>query len=406
MKTIKEGRIPIKMWVTDIEREALDQARNLSDLPFAFKHIALMPDCHFGYGMPIGGVMATKNVVVPNAVGVDIGCGMIATKTNLKVEELTTEMLKNIMGEIRKAVPVGFNKHKEAQDEGLMPQKIHRDCEQEIEDYYPIIRQEYSNALVSLGTLGGGNHFIEIQKGDDGFIWIMVHSGSRNLGLKVAKHYNDLAKALNKKEASGVPSNWDLAFLPLDTSEGQEYLKEMNFCVEFALANRKLMMDRIKNIFIKEVETKYGKLDKHPKHYFPEEINIAHNYAVMENHFGENVMIHRKGATKATIGLKGIIPGSQGTTSYIVEGLGNPDSFNSCSHGAGRTMGRNVARRTLNLQDEQKRLNDKGIVHSIRNTQDLDEASGAYKDIEEVMNNQKDLIKILVKLEPMGVIKG
>ncbi len=394
-----KNKIPIKSWVTDIEQGALQQARNLSDFPFAFKHIALMPDCHQGYGMPIGGVMATKDVIVPNAVGVDIGCGMIAAKTNLKVEELTINMLKKIMGEIRKVIPVGFNHHKEAQDEKLMTVWTP-------DTYSTIVKQQYSSALTQLGTLGGGNHFIEIQKGDDGYIWIMVHSGSRNIGYKVAKYYNDMAKELNKKWASGVPSNWDLAFLPMDSEEGKNYINEMNYCVDFALANRKLMIDRIKDIFVKIVEEKYGKLDRHPKYFFPEEINIAHNYAVMENHFGENVMVHRKGATKATVGLKGIIPGSQGTCSYIVEGLGNPESYNSCSHGAGRTMGRNDARRTLNLEEEKKKLDDKGIIHGIRNTQDLDEASGAYKDIDVVMENQKDLVKILVKLEPLGVIKG
>ena len=398
-------KVPIKSWVIDLEYGALEQAKNISNLPFVFRHVALMPDCHQGFGMPIGGVMATKNVVVPNAVGVDIGCGMIATKTNLTVEKLTTDMLKKIMGEIRKVVPVGFKKHTEAQDDELMPNYIHRE-QQEIENWYPIIHQEYSNALVSLGTLGGGNHFIEIQKGDDGYIWIMVHSGSRNIGLKVAKHYNNIAKDQNRRWASGVPQNWDLAFLPIDSDEGKEYIKEMNFCVEFAGANRNLMMSRIKDIFVKIVEDNYGKLKKHPKYYFPEEINIAHNYAKMENHFGENVMIHRKGATMATIGLKGIIPGSQGTASYIVEGLGNPDSFNSCSHGAGRKMGRKDAQRRLNFKEEKKKLEEKGILHSIRNVSDLDEAPGSYKDINLIIENQKDLVKVLVKLEPLGVIKG
>ena len=234
----------------------------------------------------------------------------------------------------------------------------------------------------------------------------MVHSGSRNIGLKVAKHYNNIAKDQNRRWASGVPQNWDLAFLPIDSDEGKEYIKEMNFCVEFAGANRNLMMSRIKDIFVKIVEDNYGKLKKHPKYYFPEEINIAHKYAKMENHFGENVMIHRKGATMATIGLKGIIPGSQGTASYIVEGLGNPDSFNSCSHGAGRKMGRKDAQRRLNFKKEKKKLEEKGILHSIRNVSDLDEAPGSYKDINLIIENQKDLVKVLVKLEPLGVIKG
>jgi len=183
-------------------------------------------------------------------------------------------------------------------------------------------------------------------------------------------------------------------------------MREMNYCVEFALANRKLMMENIKKIFVNKVEEEYGNLQKHPKYYFTEEINIAHNYAIFENHFNKNVIVHRKGATKATEGLKGIIPGSQGTSSFIVEGLGNKESFNSCSHGAGRIMGRNVARKTLSLEDEKKKLEDKGIIHSIRNESELDEAPGAYKDINLVMENQIDLVKILVKLEPLGVIKG
>ncbi len=399
MKTIKEGRIPIKMWVTDIEREALDQARNLSNLPFAYKHIALMPDCHLGYGMPIGGVMATEGVIIPNAVGVDIGCGMIAVKTNIKVEDLPIDIIKQIMGEIRKVVPLGFKHHKEAQERKLMPS-------------YPInkiVEFEYKNALTQLGTLGGGNHFIEIQKGSDGFIWIMIHSGSRNLGHKVATHYNKLAKELNKKWQTSVPPSWDLAFLPLDSDEGQEYINEMNYCVEFALANRKLMMEKVIESFIKVLSddnNKAGICYAELESFVDDAINIAHNYAVMENHFGKNVMVHRKGATKATVGLKGIVPGSQGTSSYIVEGLGNPESFNSCSHGAGRKMSRSAAKRDLNLEEERKKMSDKGIIHGMRSVSELDEAAGAYKDIDVVMENQKDLVKILVKLEPLAVIKG
>ena len=331
--------------------------------------------------------MATDKVVVPNAVGVDIGCGMCAVKTSIKKEDFDITTLKTIMGEIRKIIPVGFNHHKEVCDVSEMPSLKNKPD-------LMIVEREYLSARKQLGTLGGGNHFIEIQKGDDGFVWIMVHSGSRNIGLKVAKYYNDLAKELNKKWQSSIPPSHDLAFLPLDSQEGKDYLEEMNYCVDFALANRKKMMADVMNIFI--------------QHYdliqFENMINIAHNYAVMENHFGKNVMIYRKGATSARPGEVGIIPGSQGTCSYIVEGLGNEESFQSCSHGAGRKMGRKDAQRRLNLEEEKAKL--KGIVHSVRNVQDLDEASGAYKDIDVVMENQKDLVKILVKLEPLGVIKG
>jgi tRNA-splicing ligase RtcB len=386
-------KLPIKVWLEkedSLEAGAWEQVKAIANLPFAFHHIAIMPDSHQGYGMPIGGVMATNDVIVPNAVGVDIGCGMCAVKTSLT--EIDTETLKKIMGEIRKAVPVGFNHQNKPQNETLMPEQhelIGRN----------IVYEEYKNALTQIGTLGGGNHFIEIQKGSDGHIWIMIHSGSRNLGFKVAYYYNELAQKLNTMWFSNIPpfmGKDGLAFLPVNTQEGQNYIKEMNYCVEFALANRKLMMDRIIAIF--EILNKT--VDFEPM------INIAHNYASLEHHFGKNVWVHRKGATLARKGTIGIIPGSQGTKSYIVSGKGNPESFESCSHGAGRLMGRKQAQRTLNLSEEIKKLDDQGIIHGIRNIKDLDEASGAYKSIDMVMKNQADLVDILVELTPLAVIKG
>ena len=386
-RVISTEKIPIKLWVNYLEDGAKAQTKNLANLPFAFKHIAIMPDCHQGYGMPIGGVMATKNVIIPNAVGVDIGCGMCAVKTSLT--EIDTDMLKKIMEEIRKVIPVGFKKHNESQDEKLMPNT----------QGGSIVKKEKHNARKSIGTLGGGNHFIEIQKGDDGHIWIMIHSGSRNLGLKVANHYNKLAIELNEKNHSAVPKSWQLAFLPVDSEEGQAYIKEMNYCVEFALANRKLMMSKCMHAIYKFIPT----LVINETNKF---INIAHNYASQENHFGENVWVHRKGATQAKEEQIGIIPGSQGTSSYIVEGLGNKESFESCSHGAGRLMSRSKAKEKLNLEEEIKILDDQNIIHGIRQVGDLDEATSCYKNISEVMNNQKDLVKKLVELKPLAVIKG
>ena len=373
------------MWLEDIEDGAVAQLKNLGNLPFAFKHIAVMPDCHQGYGMPIGGVLATQEMIIPNAVGVDIGCGMCAVKTSLRDYDIET--IKIIMTDIRDSVPLGFNHHKQRQDPSLMP-KLAILGE-------GIVHQEFQSALTQVGTLGGGNHFIEIQKGNDGNVWIMIHSGSRNIGLKVAKHYNDIANELNQKWHSSVPKEHELAFLPLDSIQGKQYIEEMEYCVAFAFANRSLMMERIKEAFYSSTECTFEPM-----------INIAHNYARMENHFGHNVMIHRKGATSAKEGELGIIPGSQGTKSYIVKGKGNIESFQSCSHGAGRRMGRKQAERELNLEEEQKKLNDKGIIHAVRTKGDLDEASGAYKDIQVVMDNQKDLVDILVELEPIGVIKG
>lgn len=394
------GKIPIKSWCNSPEEGALEQARNLTNLPFAFKHVALMPDTHQGYGMPIGGVLATKCVIIPNAVGVDIGCGMCAVKTSLT--EIDIETLKKIMGEIRKSVPVGFNKHKEPQDFNLLPQRF---ITKLMFDGSICMREE-ANALLSLGTLGGGNHFIEIQKGNDGHIWIMIHSGNRNLGKQVADHYNKIAVELNAKWHSQVPKDWQLAFLPIDSEEGQAYIREMNYCVEFALANRKLMMDRICKIFSNNFLNTDASGQVMPQIEFEEMINIAHNYATIESHFGQNVMVHRKGATLAREGIVGIIPGSQGTKSYIVKGKGNKESFKSCSHGAGRKMGRKEAVKTLSLEEEQKLLNDLGVLHSIRNQKDLDEAPSSYKDIDVVMEEQKDLVEILVELKPLAVIKG
>jgi tRNA-splicing ligase RtcB len=388
-KYIKElMKVPIKNWATDIEDGALIQATNLSNLPFIFHHVALMPDCHQGYGMPIGGVIATKGYIVPNAVGVDIGCGMCATKTDIRVEDLSLDNLKQIMGEIRKQIPVGFEHHKTKCDNNDMPD-LPRD------DLF-IVSQEYESARTQLGTLGGGNHFIEIQKGSDGYVWIMIHSGSRNIGLKVADYYNKAAEEQNERWFSEVKKDKELAFFPINSMLGVRYLEEMEYCLKFAYLNRLKMMTTIEHIF-KSI---------YPNISFPQFINIHHNYASIEEHFGEEVVIHRKGATSAKRGEIGIIPGSQGTCSYIVEGLGNPESYQSCSHGAGRKMGRKEAQRNLNLEDEKKKLDDKGILHAIRNKDDLDEASGAYKDIDIVMENQKDLVKILVKLEPLGVIKG
>jgi tRNA-splicing ligase RtcB len=374
------------MWVSDLEESALKQAGNLANLPFAFKHVALMPDAHCGYGMPIGGVLATQGVVIPNAVGVDIGCGMCAVKTN--IEDLDSESLKKIMSGIRSRIPLGFSRHAQAQDESLMPGTEHLP---------EVIKTHYQNALYQLGSLGGGNHFIEIQYGSDHCIWVMIHSGSRNLGKQVADHYNKLAKNLNSRWHSQVPSNWDLAFLPIESPEAKEYINAMQYCVDFAFANRKLMMERVQEAFKSVLSEPLE---------FSEIINIAHNYAAWEHHFGKDVIVHRKGATSAREGEMGIIPGSQGTKSYIMEGLGNPQSFHSCSHGAGRKMGRKQAQRELDLQEEINRLDEKGILHAIRGKKDLDEAAGAYKDIHQVMENQKDLVKILVELEPLAVVKG
>ena len=388
MKVINTENIPIKLWLDDIEDGALQQAKNLANLPFAFKHIAIMPDSHQGYGMPIGGVLATKDVVIPNAVGVDIGCGMCVTETSL--DYITQGDLLKVVNLIKKVIPVGFNHNLTKHEIPAI-----------LDNYTPVIDKEFDKAQYQIGTLGGGNHFIEIQKGSNDHIWIMIHSGSRNLGKQVANYYNKLAIQLNSKWYSSVEKNKDLAFLPISSDEAINYINEMTYCVEFALANRKLMMQRIMECFTTVI----------PNITFPafrgETINnISHNYVRYEHHFNTNVLIHRKGATSAKLDELGIIPGSMGTKSYIVRGLGNNQSFMSCSHGAGRKMGRTQAQRELNLEMEIATMNNQAILHDIVSINDLDEAPSAYKDIDTVMKNQENLVEILVELRPLAVIKG
>ena len=390
MYEIALNETPIKIWAKYVDAHAMKEIFNLSTLPFVFHHLAFMPDVHGGKGMPIGGVLATKCVVIPNAVGVDIGCGMCAVKTSLKVADIPSEVLrKQILRGIRKQIPLGFDHHKEAQDEASMPQGFDI-------DKMTVVKRQYVSATKQVGTLGGGNHFLELQKDTDGTLWIMIHSGSRNLGAQVGSYYNEKAKVLNIHWFSNVDPDIDMAFLPMQSDEAHAYWDEMNYCIEFALCNRKLMMERICQT-IGEV---------YPDAQFEPMINIAHNYAVWENHFDENCIVHRKGATRARVGEIGIIPGSQGTKSYIVEGLGNVDSFQSCSHGAGRAMSRTEAVRSLSLEAELAKLEAQGIVHAIRGQKDLEEAAGAYKDIDEVMANQTDLVKIVTELSPVAVIKG
>ncbi|MDR0606262.1 MAG: RtcB family protein [Bacteroidales bacterium] len=388
-KIISTEKIPIKMWLDDPETGSLEQAYNLANLPFSFSHVCLMPDTHQGYGMPIGGVLATDNVIIPNAVGVDVGCGMCAVKTSVRVDGLERKQITDVMRGIRELIPLGFDHHKQRQDENLMPQDFN------IDDLR-IVKRQYLAALKQIGTLGGGNHFIELQKCNEGYLWLMIHSGSRNFGLQVAEYYNKIAKKMNKAYFSSINPKADLAFLPFDTDEAHHYYREMKYCILFAFANRKLMMERIQDV----VSTVFSDVT------YDSIINIAHNYAAWEEHFGKKVLVHRKGATSAKAGEIGIIPGSQGTKSYIVEGLGNPESFMSCSHGAGRLMSRAAAKRDLNLEEEKRKLDEQGIIHSIRGKYDLEEAASAYKDITQVMAFQEDLVKIKVELSPLAVIKG
>ena len=381
---------PVKIWTNDVEESAMRQIENLTTLPFLHHHLAIMPDVHAGMGMPIGGVLACDGAVIPNAVGVDIGCGMCAVKTNWKMEDLPAHVIrKEIMKGIRARIPLGMDHHKEAQDAKYLPQGHNI-------DKMEIVKRRQISILHEVGTLGGGNHFIELQKDEEGNLWIMIHSGSRNLGKQVGDYYNKIAASLNEKWHSVVSPEIRLPFLPHGTREFGAYWNEMKYCIDFALCNRRLMMERIQEVIadsLKGIE-------------FEPMINIAHNYAAFEHHFDKDVIVHRKGATLAREGVIGIIPGSQGTASYIVEGLGNPDSFCSCSHGAGRVLSRKAAIKTLDMDAEVRNLEAKGIIHAIRCQDDMQEASGAYKDIDTVIANESDLVKVKTKLLPIAVIKG
>jgi len=392
MKIWKEtGAVPIKAWVenvsSDIDKLALEQATNLSKLPFVYKHVALMPDVHGGMGVPIGGVLATRDVVIPNAVGVDIGCGMLGIRTNLTSIDLQT--LKALVNDTKHKIPTGFSKRKSPVVE--IPEKLMLEMANS-----EIMSNHIENAEMQLGTLGGGNHFLEIQEGSDGFIWIMIHSGSRNLGHTVAQAHDKIAVKLNKNWHSAVDSELKLAFLPTNTTEAKNYVSDMITCKVYAKLNRKTMGDLVMDSL---------------KAYFPEvEVtashDVTHNYVAVEEHFGEYVLVHRKGAVKAESGTPVIIPGSQGTKSYFGFGKGNPESFNSCSHGAGRLMSRTQAKKNLDFAAQKEMLDSQGIVHGMTSTKALDEAPGAYKSIDVVMANQTDLVMPTVELQPLAVIKG
>lgn len=402
-KNLGSGKIPVKSWCQKVEAEALQQAANLSRHPATVNHVALMPDCHVGYGMPIGGVIACENAVIPNAVGVDIGCGMVAVETNCPTRKFAKlNKRRAVLDEVKQHIPVGEgNAHRSEQTwDGF---------EEYLESLPPEDHQlGWPSALdrKNLSSLGGGNHFIELQTSEDDIIWLMIHSGSRNLGYRIANHYHKKAQAINEKQQLDLPVK-DLAFLAADSVQGQKYIRDMNFALAYALENRQRMM-----AFFKQVMS-----DFFPNIEFQREVNIHHNFAALEPHFGADVWIHRKGATSAKDGEIGIIPGSMGTSSYIVKGKGCPESFMSCSHGAGRKMGRNEACRRLSVDDCDKAMTgiafDRWHRYKSRRRKkgdkkllDLSEAPLAYKDIEDVIDSELDLIEPIVKLNPLGVVKG
>lgn len=397
MKVVTTERIPIKLWLPDEEElpdDTMQQLRNLANLPVSRFWVGAMPDCHLGYGMPIGGVLCAKDAVVPNAVGVDIGCGMIAMRLNgLYRHSMTRETLQAWRVATHKRVPVGMASHKEPRP---FPDELH----DALLSTFPDSISEGLTDLVQrqLGTLGGGNHFIELQYeesstsplSDAGSVWLMLHSGSRGLGKAICDHYHARAKANMLRWFSNVP-DLDLAFIPKGEGDFVRYMTEMEFAMKFAEANRREMLHQTL-LAVRDTTGWTGTGDL---------IETHHNFARLENHYRENVVVHRKGAVHA----KGLvtIPGSMGTASYIAEGLENEEAFATCSHGAGRMLGRKQANRVITREEAEASMSE--VVFGIRDG-DFDEMPKAYKDIDAVMRAQEDLARPVYRLRPLAVVKG
>jgi tRNA-splicing ligase RtcB len=403
-------RVPIKAWLEDIEPGALEQALNLARLPFAVHHVALMPDAHQGYGMPVGGVLAADGHVIPNAVGVDIGCGMQARRTNVRARSLAARhrehgtMLKAVLNGIQRDVPNGNGpggSHRAPQAwDGIA---ANPEFAALVDPAPDVLKKAWERGAYQIGTLGGGNQFCEVDEDEDGYVWIMLHSGSRALGKEVCDYFNAVARRLNEQFHSSVPKEAQLAFLPLESDEGKEYVAWMRLCMLYAEENRKRMLEVAVNTLFEEVSVNLPERDLE----ITEAVDTHHNYATLEQHFGKDVFVHRKGSVRARAGEMVLIPGSMETGSYVARGLGNKESFETCSHGAGRRLSRTAALKARTAEQVLNALRQKGIEIAKRSHKDVAEEAGhAYKDVDQVMAQQTDLVEPVHKLTPLGVVKG
>lgn len=393
MHVIEGGRLPVWSWAADADGVTLDQARNLANLDVARNHVALMPDAHAGFGMPIGGVLFTEDAVVPYAVGVDIGCGVALARTNLAWEDgLTPEKLRAVLRQIARDVPTGFAVHAKA------PMTADRMAELIGDDPPPSIARGWiERAALSLGTLGGGNHFLEAQCDDERRVHFMLHSGSRNLGKQICDAFVKRALDACHRHRRELPHR-ELAYLRLsDDADASAYWAAMGWAMGWAELNRRVMMDRVEAAFRKHASV----------HRFERLGDVHHNYAQAETHGGVRGIVHRKGAVRAAAGETVFIPGSMGTWSYVGEGLGNPASFETCQHGAGRALGRNEARRRKSSEEVVAEMAALGVeLFSGEPRTVAEEAPFAYKDIDAVMAASADLVRPVLRLRPLGVVKG
>jgi len=403
---------PIKVWLespAQLEAGCREQAMHLANLPFLHRWVALMPDTHSGFGMPIGGVIATEEVIIPNAVGVDIGCGMVFVQTDLPVELLQRVETPNgklgqaMVGDILRSIPTGSEHHQIRHDCTAAQEFSQALREQPPSLVSQCLLPELERACFQVGTLGSGNHFIELQTDDAGRLGIMVHSGSRNVGYTICNYFNGLARRLNQEIKSPIPPEWDLAYLPLDTEIGREYIRWMDFALAFARENREQMLSQVITI-VQSLAEKHAGVKKIT---LSERVNCHHNYAARETHDGRQVWVHRKGAIRAGRGEMGIIPGAMGSFSYLVRGLGNPESFLSCSHGAGRLMSRHEAKQRFSVQDTVSDLKKLGVfLGKVRRRDVAEESRHAYKNIDEVIANELDLVEPVSRLHTVAVVKG
>jgi len=392
---ISEGRVPVKVYTREIEAVARQQLLNISRLPIVYHHVAAMPDVHLGIGATVGSVIPTLRAIIPAAVGVDIGCGMIATRLSLRGEDLDEKSLKKVFGQIERDVPVGFNQHEErdARDQAA---KRFRKGLQKIVKKHPGVEKRVgkrSSWVRQLGTLGGGNHFIEVCLDEAGRVWAMLHSGSRGIGNAIGTYFIELARKDSERNGILLPDR-DLAYFPEGAHHFDDYVEAVGWAQDYARANRAEMMDLVLEAMRRHLPA---------FEVIGEAVNCHHNYVERETHYGEQVWLTRKGAIRARKGELGIIPGSMGAKSFIVRGKGSRESFDSCAHGAGRRMSRNAAQKSFSLED--LRIQTEGVICR-KDKGVLDEIPGAYKDIDEVMANQSDLVDVVHTLKQIICVKG
>jgi tRNA-splicing ligase RtcB len=393
MEYVNDRAVVFLPWQT-IEPEAQQQILNTASMPFVFKHVAVMPDCHYGRGATIGTVLATRGAVIPAAVGVDIGCGMIAVRTPLKRADIAQP--GTVRAGIERRVPMSAGKNNQKLTATAAPRV--RTLEELARDTRATPDQYDRNWRLALGTLGGGNHFIELAEDTDGAVWLTLHSGSRGVGNRIGTHYIKVAQEVCRKMGVTLPDR-DLAYLPDDHPAFAAYIRDLNWAQQFALHNRNEMMDRV----LTEVSfAVYGE-DGHQTELELQRINSHHNFTQQEQHFGEQVWVTRKGAIEARKHNWAMIPGSMGTRSYIVLGKENPMSFYSAPHGAGRRYSRTKARGLFNMEDLRRAMDGIEYRHS---KVLLDEIPGAYKDIDQVMENARDLVEVKYVLKQFVNVKG